>query len=243
MIDYYALLQVSPSASEEEIRKAFRRQAKRYHPDLQQQRPETEQREAQRRFVELTQAYETLSEPQRRQTYDRQYRAQAQAKRSQPHQKASAHSSSSDSRRRTRPEPQTDFTDFAETSLEDLLQDVEGLLRQFGIQRTDPLEVLLEWARKIYREVLEALQEEEDAPKSHRTERPFEYEHSSTRESSTQGSSTRTRPQHEDPRADIEAELERLKRHQQASPKSSPRPAQDSDIESELERLKRKYRP
>ena len=49
--------------------------------------------------------------------------------------------------------PREDFTDFAETSLEDLLKDVEGLLKQFGVQRTDPLELLLEWARRVYREV------------------------------------------------------------------------------------------
>ncbi len=33
---------------------------------------------------------------------------------------------------------------------EDLLKDVEGLLKQFGVQRTDPLELLLEWARRVY---------------------------------------------------------------------------------------------
>jgi hypothetical protein len=56
--------------------------------------------------------------------------------------------------------------DFAETSLEDLLKDVEGLLKQFGVQRTDPLELLLDWARRVYREVMEAWHEENSSTHS-----------------------------------------------------------------------------
>ena len=120
MIDYYELLQVAPTASTEEVRKAFRRLAKQYHPDLQQHKSEADQREAQRRFVQLTQAYETLSHSAKRQAYDLQWRRTTQqAKRSQTHQKASTNTSSSQTRKRSYERPREDFTDFAETSLED----------------------------------------------------------------------------------------------------------------------------
>ncbi|MEC8255426.1 MAG: hypothetical protein VX004_08145, partial [SAR324 cluster bacterium] len=127
--------------------------------------------------------------------------------------------------------------DFAETSLEDLLKDVEGLLKQFGVQRTDPLELLLEWARRVYREVTEAWHEENSSTHS-----------TSGTEQSQSGEKTR-RPKeektqsHDDPRADIEAELERLKRYQRTNRQQTRRQTAETDVHDELERLKRKYRP
>ena len=230
MIDYYELLQVAPTVSTEEIRKAFRRLAKQYHPDLQQHKSEADQREAQRRFVQLTQAYETLSHSAKRQAYDLQWRRTTQqAKRSQTHQKASTNTSSSQTRKRSYERPREDFTDFAETSLEDLLKDVEGLLKQFGVQRTDPLELLLEWARRVYREVMEAWHEENSSTHS-----------TSGTEQSQSGEKTQA---YDDPRADIEAELERLKRYQHTNHQQTRRQTAETDVHDELERLKRKYRP
>lgn len=230
MIDYYELLQVAPTVSTEEIRKAFRRLAKQYHPDLQQHKSEADQREAQRRFVQLTQAYETLSHSAKRQAYDLQWRRTTQqAKRSQTHQKASTNTSSSQTRKRSYERPREDFTDFAETSLEDLLKDVEGLLKQFGVQRTDPLELLLEWARRVYREVMEAWHEENSSTHS-----------TSGTEQSQSGEKTQA---YDDPRADIEAELERLKRYQRTNHQQTRRQTAETDVHDELERLKRKYRP
>ena len=238
MINYYELLQVAPTVSTEEIRKAFRRLAKQYHPDLQQHKSEADQREAQRRVVQRTQAYETLSHSAKRQAYDLQWRRTTQqAKRSQTHQKASTNTSSSQTWKRSYERPREDFTDFAETSLEDLLKDVEGLLKQFGVQRTDPLELLLEWARRVYREVIEAWHEENSSTHS-----------TSGTEQSRSGEKTR-RPKEEktqaydDPRADIEAELERLKRYQRTSHKQTRHQTAETDVHDELERLKRKYRP
>ncbi|MFO7877454.1 MAG: DnaJ domain-containing protein [Desulfovermiculus sp.] len=66
--DYYALLGVSPNASAEDIKKAYRKQALLYHPDR-----NPEQREAaETRFKELTQAYAVLMDPAKRRTYDYQ---------------------------------------------------------------------------------------------------------------------------------------------------------------------------
>ena len=84
MIDYYELLQVAPTVSTEEIRKAFRRLAKQYHPDLQQHKSEADRREAQRRFVQLTQAYETLSHSAKRQAYDLQWRRELLSRQNAP---------------------------------------------------------------------------------------------------------------------------------------------------------------
>jgi molecular chaperone DnaJ len=63
--DYYALLGVPRSASPEDIKKAFRALALRYHPDRQ-----PDDIDADRRFKEILEAYETLADPERRRQYD-----------------------------------------------------------------------------------------------------------------------------------------------------------------------------
>ena len=63
--DYYEVLGVSRSASDEELKKAFRRLAKQYHPDA------NKEQGAEARFIEINEAYETLSDPQKRAIYDR----------------------------------------------------------------------------------------------------------------------------------------------------------------------------
>lgn len=66
MSDYYELLGVARDASPEEIKKAYRKQAMRYHPDRNNGSPEAEAR-----FKELAEAYEVLKDPDRRARYDR----------------------------------------------------------------------------------------------------------------------------------------------------------------------------
>ena len=65
--DYYQILNVSRDASAEDIKKAFRRLASQYHPD----RNPKNVREAGEKFKEINEAYEVLSDEQRRWQYDR----------------------------------------------------------------------------------------------------------------------------------------------------------------------------
>lgn len=64
--DYYEVLGVSKSASADEIKKAYRSLAKKYHPDL---HPE-DKAAAEEKFKEISEAYEVLSDPDKRSRYD-----------------------------------------------------------------------------------------------------------------------------------------------------------------------------
>jgi curved DNA-binding protein len=72
--DYYEILGVSKTATPEDIKKAYRKLARKYHPDL-----NPGDKEAEARFKELNEANEVLSDPEKRQKYDQfgQYWKQA----------------------------------------------------------------------------------------------------------------------------------------------------------------------
>src|SRR5437667_12172784 len=65
--DYYETLKVDRKASADDIRKSYRRLARKYHPDL-----NPGDKAAEDRFKKLQEAYDVLSDPKKRQMYDQQ---------------------------------------------------------------------------------------------------------------------------------------------------------------------------
>lgn len=63
--DYYEVLGISKDSTEQDIKKAYRNMAKKYHPDRNKDNPEAEAK-----FKEVQEANEILSDPQKRATYD-----------------------------------------------------------------------------------------------------------------------------------------------------------------------------
>jgi molecular chaperone DnaJ len=64
--DYYEVLEIERNASPDEIKKAYRRLARKYHPDVHHETKD----EAEAKFKEIGEAYNVLSDDQKRAVYD-----------------------------------------------------------------------------------------------------------------------------------------------------------------------------
>ena len=62
--DYYEVLELERTATEADIKKAYRKLARKYHPDV------SKEKDAEARFKELGEAYEVLKNPEKRAAYD-----------------------------------------------------------------------------------------------------------------------------------------------------------------------------
>lgn len=65
-VDYYNILKVSRNASEEDLKRSYKRLAMKWHPDKNSQN----NKEAEAKFKQISEAYDVLTDPQKRQIYD-----------------------------------------------------------------------------------------------------------------------------------------------------------------------------
>lgn len=78
MKDWYHILQISENATEEAVKNAYRKLAKKYHPDA-----HAGDRECERRFQEISEAYSILSDSKKRRAYDEERRRTPQSRNAQ----------------------------------------------------------------------------------------------------------------------------------------------------------------
>lgn len=97
----YVTLGISQNASEQEIRKAFRALAKKYHPDMNPGNPKAEEK-----FREINEAYEILSDERKRSKLDQQLRGASET------QSENVHTSTKQQRQNTKGYEGMNFTKF-----------------------------------------------------------------------------------------------------------------------------------
>ena len=238
MKDHYDVIGIDPGASMAQIRKAFRESAKEAHPDLFPQDTFDLRRKRQKRFVQLIQAYEVLSDEERRREYDRKRLLAQESFTTSRNQNGTATTSSSsrnsDFSRKTANLHADDIPD-PEEALNDLLEEVEGLLNCFGPGFRDPLDLLFGWAKNFFQETVDLWNDVGGKENS---------ETDLGKRTTNLGNSKGSKEWLEE----LEVELNRLKGR--ARRKDSVSVSQrnttsthsvEEDIEMELERLKKKY--
>ncbi len=110
-IDYYSALGINKNASPEEIKKAYRKLARKYHPDL-----NPNDKEAERKFKEINEANAVLSDPENRKKYDKYGE---QWKHADQFEQAEQTRSRGRQQRTSQPFDEGDFSDFFESMFGD----------------------------------------------------------------------------------------------------------------------------
>ena len=237
MENYYKLFEVPNDADISTLRSAFRKKAKSCHPDLFQHVSPEERKNLQKKFVRLSQAYETLADPKKRQLFDqrlRKYSVKAGQQNVKEYRSTSNSSSSRNNFKQNSTFSRSNYKSTSEESgdtLEDLIRDVEEVLGQFGLNFKDPLEMLVDWAREVYQELTGAFNEQEEYNKDH---------------AGLKNKSQNNKHNHNDPLQNIEEELQRLKAKRVKSDfgkrESKHYKSTDDEIEQELRSIKNKYK-
>ena len=237
MENYYKLFEVPNDADISTLRSAFRKKAKSCHPDLFQHVSPEELKNMQKKFVRLSQAYETLADPKKRQLFDLSLRKSSVKARQQnvkEHRSTSNPSSLRDNFKQNSAFSQSNYKSTSEESvdtLEDLIRDVEEVLGQFGLNFKDPLEMLVDWSREVYQELAGAFNEQEEFNKDH---------------AGLKNKSQNNKHNHNDPLQNIEEQLQRLKAKRVKSDfgkrESKHFKSTDEEIEQELRSIKNKYK-
>ena len=237
MENYYKLFEVPNDADISKLRSAFRKKAKECHPDLFQHISPKERKKLQKKFIRLSQAYETLSDPKKRLLFDlrlRKSRVKARQKKRKEFRSASNSSSRRNNFKQNSAFFRSNYESTSEESgdtLEDLIRDVEEVLGQFGLNFKDPLEMLVDWAREVYQELTGAFNEQEEYNKDHE---------------GLKNKSQNNKHNYNDPLQNIEEELQRLKANRVKSDfgkrDSKHDKSTDDEIEQELRSIKNKYK-
>ena len=236
MENYYKLFEVPNDADISTLRSAFRKKAKSCHPDLFQHVSPEERKNLQKKFIRLSQAYETLADPNKRKLFDIRLRKSGIKKQQngKEFRKTSNSSPRKDNFKNYSSFSQSNDksnSEESEDTLEDLIRDVEKILVQFGFNFKDPLEMLVDWAQVVYQELTGTFNEQGEYNKDH---------------AGSKNKSQNNKHNHNDPLQNIEEELQRLKAKRVKSDfgkrESKHYKSTDDEIEQELRSIKNKYK-
>ncbi|HEY4937088.1 MAG TPA: DnaJ domain-containing protein, partial [Puia sp.] len=114
--DYYKILGISKTASEEDIKKAYRKLARKLHPDL-----NPNDKEANKKFQQINEANEVLSDPEKRKKYDQYGENWENAE-----QYEKARQSGAGTGGRQRRQPENAFSDFGDGQYSDFFEQMFG---------------------------------------------------------------------------------------------------------------------